>query len=103
MPAGMDTVDATWVAEPGAGGGGLLFQRVKAGFDPSSRTLVLRAGELRISADLAAAMGEPGLAAVVIGDATVHASVQWVGGARPDGVPQTSRPVPSPVQPSGAT
>ncbi len=101
VPAGADAVDATWAAEPGAGGGGLLFQRVKAGFDPTSRTLVLRAGEVRISPDLAAAMGEPDLAAMVIGDAIMHATAQWVGGARPDGG-AVAEPAPSRRDPGTA-
>ncbi len=76
--------------------GGLVMNRVKAGFDPSTRSLTLHSPELRLSRKLANFMGDAGLADVTIGSVTVFARAKWVGGFDPAGgdLPPDDEPLP---------
>ena len=88
-----DAVGGPWTAMSETSDGGFILRRVKAGFDPSSRTITVRSPELRLSPELAELLGEPNLAELVVGSATIRATAQWVGGAEPDGGADDDSPV----------
>lgn len=76
---------ATWLVQSSSNANSLILSRVKHGFDAAAQTLTIRADELRISPALAAMMGTPDLAGLLIGSATIDTAVEWVGGAQPEG------------------
>ncbi len=71
---------------------GLVFDRAKAGFDPSLQTLTIHCPELSVSPALAAALGDSTLAGVVLGQVTTQAIAQWVGGTEPEAAPDEPLP-----------
>jgi hypothetical protein len=75
-------IGSPWIAGSGAGAPGLMLDRVKAGFDRSSKSLTVRSDELRMSAALARELGAPELARMVIGTVTIRASAMQIGGER---------------------
>ncbi|MHC4218480.1 MAG: hypothetical protein ACYSU7_08495, partial [Planctomycetota bacterium] len=83
-PVGGNPVSALWRAESRNSEAGLLLRRVKAGFDPVSRTLTIRCPDLRVSPALAQALGNPELADVSLGGVVVRAAAEWIGGAKPE-------------------
>ena len=86
-PADDEPISTLWSLDPARNGvaAGLVMDRVKAGFDPATRSLTIHSPELRLSRELADSMGDAGLADVTIGNVTVHARAKWVGGAEPEG------------------
>ncbi|MHC4275646.1 MAG: hypothetical protein ACYSUR_18540, partial [Planctomycetota bacterium] len=101
-PVGSDgAFSALWRAESPNVDGGLVLLRVKAGFDPLSQTLTIRCPEVRISPALAVALGNPALADVYLGTATVRAAAMWIGGAEPDIGDGPDAPASSAAAPSG--
>jgi hypothetical protein len=88
-PARGEGLGAPWTAGPRSGDAWLTLNRVKAGFDAGSSMLSVVSPEVRISPALAAALGEPKLADLVIGSVTIRAHADWVGGAdeAPAGAP----------------
>jgi hypothetical protein len=101
-PVGGDgAFSALWRAESPGIDGGLVLLRVKAGFDSLSQTLTIRCPEVRVSPGLAAALGDPALADMVLGTATVRASTMWVGGAEPDLGSGPDMAAANPAAPSG--
>jgi thiosulfate dehydrogenase len=73
-----------WAIEgPNGSADGLVFHRLKAGFNASSQTLTIHSPELRIPPALAAALGDPALAGVSLGTVTTQAAAEWVGGTEP--------------------
>jgi hypothetical protein len=98
-PVGNDPSGAHWVAEPRTGEGGLVLRRVKTGFDVAAKTFTLRSGELWLSAQIAEALGDAGLAQTTIGTVTISANARWTGGAVPEAVTAAQTPEP----PAGGT
>ncbi|MHC5005273.1 MAG: hypothetical protein ACYTJ0_19395, partial [Planctomycetota bacterium] len=80
-PLGDD--QAIWGARSREGDGGLMLVRTKVGFDGNAGTFTLTSAELRLTPAVAAALGDPLLAQVSLGTATVRGIVQWVGGSLP--------------------
>jgi hypothetical protein len=79
-----DAFNAIWVVRSRSGDAALMLRRVKAGFDPQSRVLTVRCPEVRMAPALAEALGDPQLADLVLGEATIRSAVEWVGGAKPE-------------------
>lgn len=75
--------------------GGFVLDRVKVGFERSSRTLQIHSGALQISASFAKALGDVGLAKRTVGTVTILGLAEWVGGTRPEPERQVPRPVQS--------
>lgn len=61
----------------------LEIRAVKAAFDQIGSLLMLETGELAITAELAAALGNPALEGVEVGQFVSEANITWVGGDKP--------------------
>ncbi len=68
----------------------LELHGVRVGFDGASETLSIPGQAVKISANLAAALGEPGLAGLRIGWAVASGVASWEGGEEP--APEDLRP-----------
>ncbi len=78
-----------WAVEgPGGTADGLVFGRTKVGFNVSSRLLTVHCPDVSISPNLAAALGNPALAGVALGELTTSALAEWVGGEEPQPLPE---------------
>lgn len=67
----------------------LEIRAIKAAFDQIGSLLMIETGELTITAELAAALGNPALEGVEVGQFVSEANITWVGGDKPARVGRT--------------
>lgn len=82
--------EGPWRALPAGQSRGLVLGRIKAGIDPASGMLTVRCPEVSISKALAALMGDPSLADVVLGSLTIHARADRIAGPEPEAPPSAA-------------